>query len=52
MYGVFGDELFMAYRQSNQKWVSGLMRADTYSNLPTAYRFHSNGNCMTLWADL
>ena len=31
MYGVFGDELFMKYRERNQRWVSALMRADVFN---------------------
>ncbi len=41
MYGVFGDELFMRYREDNRKWVNTLMRADIFnlsSRLPLAFK--------------
>jgi ubiquinone/menaquinone biosynthesis C-methylase UbiE len=40
-YGVFGDELFMKYRQTNQRWVRALMRADIFNlvdRIPRALR--------------
>ena len=31
MFGVFGDELFMRYWNSNRKWVSNVMRVDIFN---------------------
>ncbi len=41
MYGVFGDELFMRYWNSNRKWVDGFMRLDIFNlseRLPQAIK--------------
>jgi len=31
MYGVFGDEVFRRYWESNRRWVSGFMRLDIFN---------------------
>ncbi len=31
IYGVFGDELFMRYWQSNRRWVDNFMRLDVFN---------------------